>query len=76
MKFLVIIVWLTALGLPWFHTRPKPVFYDPSPSAPPVVQRRVAWHGPAKKSSPPSNNPLNDVRDVKSRFSVKPEIVR
>ncbi len=64
MKFLAIAVWLVALGLPWFHTRPKPVLL-PDPAA---VQRRIAWQGPAKKSSP-----QNGRRNVKSRVPVKRE---
>ena len=76
MKILAIAVWLAALGLPWFHTRPKPVFYDPLPAAPAVVQHRVAWHGPAKKWSPSNKTPATDAHDFKSRSPVKPETAR
>lgn len=38
---------VAAGAFPWFHTRPKPVLLDDQPSATPVAQNRVPYHGTA-----------------------------
>jgi hypothetical protein len=58
-----------AFGLPWFHTRPKPVLLEPSP----VKETRVAWHGTPVYPSTGRLYFKDSVDLVRSRPAAKPK---
>lgn len=66
MKDVVIALLLTGFGLPWFHTRPKPVLLDATAKTEKrVFPRNSAPRGvPEKRAEPEISPPASSARPV------------